>query len=437
MGRKKRVAVSIIVPVLNAIDYIDECLESALNQTLGDIEIICVDAGSDDGTYERIEYYKENDNRIVLIKSNYKSYGYQMNLGIHSARGEYIGLIEADDYVDCNMFFRLYEVANEKKLDVVKSDNMIFYGDKNNRTFIQGYVLQPSDRDLYSIVTNYTKDFRIMYSNVTTWSGIYNRDFLLQNDIMHNETPGAAFQDNGFWLQVMIYAKRIFFLNEAYYNLRRDNEKSSVFSKEKTECLHKEFKYMRNCIIKRGVDKEKLLQFLWEYRFKKRNFDIGKSKYEDRKYLIKLIASEMKEAILRGELVKTNENEILYNEILFLSEYPERFFEENYLLNEVIVDRIKGASKVYIYGAGLIAQNSFILLNGINRMDEKFMGFVVSDTKVNPPYYNNKKVWSIDSLMKDDLVIIGVSEKYINDVKKSLEERNIANYVEYNILIKK
>jgi len=98
--------VSIIMPSLNVVSYIEECLQSAINQTLKDIEIICIDAGSTDGTREVITKYLLTDKRIRLIDSTVKSYGYQVNLGIHEARGEYIGILETDDYVDCEMYMK-------------------------------------------------------------------------------------------------------------------------------------------------------------------------------------------------------------------------------------------------------------------------------------------------------------------------------------------
>ena len=85
---------SIIMPSLNVHLYIKDCLESVIHQTLHDLEILCIDAGSTDGTWEILEKYAGKDNRIRLIRSPQKSYGYQMNLGIRESTGEYIGIVE-------------------------------------------------------------------------------------------------------------------------------------------------------------------------------------------------------------------------------------------------------------------------------------------------------------------------------------------------------
>ena len=78
-----------------------------LAQTMREIEIICVDAGSTDGTLEIIKSYASNENRVQLIQSPVKSYGYQMNLGFDQARGEYLGILETDDFAENNMLERL------------------------------------------------------------------------------------------------------------------------------------------------------------------------------------------------------------------------------------------------------------------------------------------------------------------------------------------
>ena len=96
--------VSVILPSLNAADSIEKCLQSILNQTLKEIEILCVDAGSTDGTCELLEKYAEADPRIRIVHSEQKSYGYQVNLGIELSQGKYIGIVESDDYIEKDMY---------------------------------------------------------------------------------------------------------------------------------------------------------------------------------------------------------------------------------------------------------------------------------------------------------------------------------------------
>ena len=97
------VKVSIIMPSLNVANYISECMDSVINQTLSDIEILCIDAGSTDGTLDILRDYESKDNRIKVIVSSMKSYGHQVNMGLDMAKGEYIGIVETDDYIESYM----------------------------------------------------------------------------------------------------------------------------------------------------------------------------------------------------------------------------------------------------------------------------------------------------------------------------------------------
>ena len=112
--------ITIIMPSLNVRNYIRPCIESVLNQTLEDIDILSIDAGSTDGTLEILEEYAAADDRLQVIHADKKSYGYQVNLGIESANSEYIGIVETDDIIASNMYERLYQTAAVQNLEYVK-----------------------------------------------------------------------------------------------------------------------------------------------------------------------------------------------------------------------------------------------------------------------------------------------------------------------------
>ena len=120
------IKVSVLMPSLNVVRYIRECMESVISQTMEEMEILCIDAGSTDGTLEILEEYVRKDRRVRLIKADKKSYGYQMNLGLKEALGEYIGVVETDDFILPNMYEKLYTFAKKNNADYVKSDFDIF-----------------------------------------------------------------------------------------------------------------------------------------------------------------------------------------------------------------------------------------------------------------------------------------------------------------------
>lgn len=214
--------VSIIMPSLNVAKYIDECLQSAMNQTLNDIEIICIDAGSTDGTREIINKYILIDKRLRVIDSDVKSYGYQVNLGIHEAKGEYIGILETDDYVDSEMYERLYNVAKKHNVDYVRADyDEIF---ETNGKFICNVKHIFKDEKKYNIIMTAGDLPEVFVNDINIWSGIYRREFLNSYNIKLNETSGAAFQDIGFKLLTLTYAKKIMYINYSGYRYRVERE---------------------------------------------------------------------------------------------------------------------------------------------------------------------------------------------------------------------
>jgi len=234
MNNELQPKVSIVIPSLNSAAYYRECLTSIVSQTLTDIEIICVDAGSTDETLDILQEFALRDSRIKIVHSGKKSYGYQVNLGFNMANGEYLGILESDDYVDINMMKRLYEIALRENLDFIKSDMYTFTRNGNS----QIDKLEPLTKkyDIYGRVLDASADPSLLELRMNNCVGIYRKKFLQENNIRHTETQGASFQDNGFWFRVFVMAKRVYFLDEAFYHIRRDNLNSSVKSKGKVYC---------------------------------------------------------------------------------------------------------------------------------------------------------------------------------------------------------
>ncbi len=245
--------ISIIMPSLNVVKYIDECIQSVLNQTYTNLEIICVDAGSTDGTVEVLKTYADKDSRVQVVHSDVRSYGYQMNLGISHATGEYIGIVETDDFVSGDMYEKLIHAAEEYDLDYVKSDfkgfvtlangcnmyinNQMFVGDKQ----FYNKIIVPGEH-----VNVYLRDFNI-------WKGIYKKSFLVDNGIAFNETPGAAFQDLGFVLLTITCAERAMYLEDFGYRYRMDRGESSSNNPKGIRYAYNEFVRLIDDILVNNV----------------------------------------------------------------------------------------------------------------------------------------------------------------------------------------
>lgn len=236
--------VSIIMPSLNVEQYIRECIESVLCQTLSDIEILCIDAGSIDGTWEAINEYASKDGRMKAIYSQVRSYGYQVNLGITLAKGEYVAVVETDDYIHPEMYNYLYHISEETKADIIKADFDSFITYENGKTVFTKYKLFKGDEENYNKVIDPQKVEKLFVNDISIWKGIYRREFLLENNIQLHESNGAAFQDIGFLHQVLTYAKSAYYSDKSFYRYRMDRDGSSIHSVKSLGFAKQDFQWL-------------------------------------------------------------------------------------------------------------------------------------------------------------------------------------------------
>lgn len=236
--------VSVVVPIYNVESYLAECLDSLTGQTLQDMEFVCVNDGSTDGSPEILKRYAAKDPRIRILDGPNGGYGRAMNRGLDACTGEYVGIVEPDDYVKTDMYEKLYGLAKAKDLEVLKADFYRFVTDpEGKRVFL--YESLTLEKSMYGRILVPLEEPEVFKAVMNTWCGIYKRSFLEQHKIRHHETPGASFQDNGFWFQTFCYAKRLYFLDRPYYRNRRDNPNSSVHNREKVFCMNEEYLWIR------------------------------------------------------------------------------------------------------------------------------------------------------------------------------------------------
>ena len=238
------IKVSILVPVYNAELFLVECLDSLMNQTLQKIEIICINDGSKDGSLKIIEKCAKNDKRIRIINKKNSGYGDSMNIGLEKARGEYIGIVEPDDFVDFDAFKSMYDLASRYNADIVKGNYYDYYG--NSGTDKQ--VSDMFSSDIVNRVVDPRIEKNIFYQLPSIWAAIYKREFLINNKISFLPSPGASYQDVGFSFKTWAVARRVYLVKRAFLHYRRDNEKSSVKDSGKIFCVKDE----QDCIDRHG-----------------------------------------------------------------------------------------------------------------------------------------------------------------------------------------
>ncbi len=296
--------VSIIIPTYNVEDYLRECMESVTRQTLEDIEIICINDGSTDSSLDILKEYADKDSRIILVDKKNEGYGVGMNIGLDKATGEYIGIVEPDDFVPLNMYEDLYNIAIENDLDFVKADFYRFTRNSKNGNMELIYNHLDSTGENYNQVINPFEKPYITKFIMNTWSGIYRREYIEKYHIRHNTTPGASFQDNGFFWQTFIYARRCMFIDKPYYMNRRDNPNSSVNNKQKVYCMNVEYDFIRDIFMKKG-NEELWDRFKYYYNYKRYFsyvFTIGRISDEFKREYVERISKEMKRAVELEEI---------------------------------------------------------------------------------------------------------------------------------------
>lgn len=261
--------VSIVVPVCNAQAYLKECLDSILAQTLEDIEVICVNDGSKDDSGALLDEYARRDGRVRVIHKENTGYGHSMNCGFDAATGDYLGIVESDDWVEGDMFERLYKAAAEMRADVVKSNFFLYYGEPEGRDEFFGVVPPKLCGPVFCPLENVDLE-KIAFWNgkPSIWSAIYRTDFIRENGIRFHETPGASYQDASFNFKVWACARRVFCLDRAFLHYRQDNAGSSVkASSGKVYCVRDEYDEMERFIAGRGADAELLEGIMNRLRF--------------------------------------------------------------------------------------------------------------------------------------------------------------------------
>ena len=253
--------VSVILPSLNVAAYIRECLDSVVNQALQELEIICIDAGSTDGTTEILEEYTGRDSRIVLLHSEIKSYGRQVNMGLDHAGGKYVAILETDDWIEKDMYKCLYAIAEENRLDYVAADFDTFISLQNGCNYFtrqhifpdveqrnmgqdEGGMFPIPAHDWYEQVLGPDRIAVLRSTDYVLWKGIYSRKFLIENGIRLHESPGAAFQDMGFLQQVKSYAKRAVYIDKSFYRYRQGREEASSGCAEGLRYYEGEFRWL-------------------------------------------------------------------------------------------------------------------------------------------------------------------------------------------------
>ena len=223
------IKVSVIIPVFNTEKYISKCLSSLVNQTLDDIEIICVNDGSTDNSLEIIEKIANNDARIKIINQEHKKQGAARNAGLRIAEGEYIGFVDSDDWIDLNYYEMLYNTAKKYDADIALATNVRIGNGKTKKR------LEITEEKTAETLQEKI-DIGNQVKNPCPTNKIYRHSMLKDNNIIWPE--GVFCEDKLFTIQAIYYANKIVTVPDVnYYYFRNPN--STVHTKSEKHTLDK------------------------------------------------------------------------------------------------------------------------------------------------------------------------------------------------------
>lgn len=196
--------ISIIIPVYNVEKYIDKCLSSLVNQTLEDIEIIVVNDGSPDNSQKIIDnYVKKYPNKVKSFIKENGGQGSARNFGLTKANGEYIGYVDSDDYVELDMYEKLYNVAKKKNLDIVICGSYNVY--ENGNKYIE------LEKDFLG-----NGKINAFFGRMAVWNKIYKRKLLVTSKVQFRSK--VWYEDLDFTVKMILNSKKIGYVNEPLYD---------------------------------------------------------------------------------------------------------------------------------------------------------------------------------------------------------------------------
>lgn len=395
--------ISIIIPIYNGEQYLESCIKSVLNQTLEDLEIICVDDGSTDGSAQVITHLMSKESRIRLLRQKNRGAGAARNLAIENAEGRYVAFLDADDsYLDRNALEQMVALCEENNVLACASLRKLMKGeevicDSLFQNVKKGMVLNYLD---YQIDYNY-QDFIFLKRHLTEY-GLCFPDY-------------RRFQDPPFLVKTLFYAEKFIIADTYLYGYRVSDMSPRFNGKSVCDLLHG---LIDNLVFAREHELDKLFQNT-----------VQRLEFEYKHIFYKNISegglASLKLFMQANQIICDQKNEPDY------MIKPLRGLLKNiYQYGNEILEKTESEDEIVLYGAGQFGQLFFQYLKKYNLSDRVF-AFVVSDLNNNQDRIAGIPVITLQELKKEEkeiFMFVTVRENIQKEVKKYLEKNQYRNY---------
>lgn len=251
------IKVSVIIPVYNVEKYLEQCLSTVANQTLKEIEIICVDDGSTDSSLKIANSFAEKDSRFIVVSQENGGAGAARNNGLRRARGKYLSFLDSDDFFEETMLEEAYNCAEAHSADFVVFKSDQYYDDTKEYKSVN-WTLRYAEIPPYQPFSR-----RAMTDNIFkvfvgwAWDKLYNRQWVLDNNLWFQEQRTS--NDMLFVFSATAIAKRIACVgaDKVLVHQRRDSSDSLSKTREKSwDCFYKALIALRDRLVAEGIYNE-------------------------------------------------------------------------------------------------------------------------------------------------------------------------------------
>ncbi|WP_316569221.1 glycosyltransferase [Neobacillus sp. YIM B06451] len=245
--------ISIIITIYQVEQYLVRCIDSVLNQTFKDFELILVDNGSTDGSSHICNKYKQKDSRIKFIQKNHGSIASGRNFGLKHAKGEFIQFMDADDSIDAGMLEKMHQSIVQYNADLITCGYKKMYKNKNAEEYFVSCEVEDrvfKKQDFLSVCAKYCENFILYF----VWNKLYRADIIKSNGIWFDESITRS-EDVLFNFDYIKKANRFVFIKDPLYIYNRSNVNSTSkgFHIQDVEMQSLTYNRIRNYLIKQGV----------------------------------------------------------------------------------------------------------------------------------------------------------------------------------------